>query len=86
MPEGYFEHLNQLRGTKRKHATHAQISSSGSTIVTGGGLTDTNGLAPHATAPGGEKESAEKLRNGATSPLIREDISLHNVATEPERR
>ncbi|KAI0847625.1 amidophosphoribosyltransferase [Daldinia vernicosa] len=86
VPEGYFEHLNQLRGTKRKHATHAQISSSGPTIITGGGLTDANGLAPHATAPGGEKESAEKLRNGTISPLIREDISLHNVATEPERR
>ncbi|KAI1801731.1 amidophosphoribosyltransferase [Daldinia bambusicola] len=86
VPEGYFEHLNQVRGTKRKHATHAQVSSSGPTIVSGGGQTGANGLTPHATAPGVEKESAEKLRNGTISPLIREDISLHNVATEPERR
>ncbi|KAI8958615.1 amidophosphoribosyltransferase [Daldinia sp. FL1419] len=86
VPEGYFEHLNQVRGTKRKHDTHAQISSSGPTMFTGGSQTGTNGLAPHAAAPGGEKETVEKLRNGAISPLIREDISLHNVATEPERR
>ena len=86
VPEGYFEHLNEVRGTKRKHATHAQISSSGPTIVTGGGQTGTNGFTQHATAAEGDKESVEKLRNGAISPLIREDISLHNVATEPERR
>lgn len=83
VPEGYFEHLNELRGTKRKHATHAQVASSGPTIVAGGGQT---GSASHFLAPGAEKDSPEKMRNGAISPLIREDISLHNMATEPERR
>ncbi|KAI0379123.1 amidophosphoribosyltransferase [Hypomontagnella monticulosa] len=86
VPEGYFEHLNEVRGTKRKHATHAQISSSGPTLIVGGGQTGTNGSTPLTAAPGAGKDLPEKMRNGAISPLVREDISLHNMATEPERR
>ena len=86
VPEGYFEHLNEVRGTKRKHATHAQISSSGPTLIVGGGQTGTNGSTPLTATPATGKDLPEKMRNGAISPLVREDISLHNMATEPERR
>ncbi|KAI1392299.1 amidophosphoribosyltransferase [Hypoxylon trugodes] len=86
VPEGYFDHLNQLRGTKRKHATHATVSSSGPTIVVGGGQTGANGSASNGTALEAEKASSGMMRNGAISPLVRDDISLHNMATEPERR
>ncbi|KAI1104569.1 amidophosphoribosyltransferase [Jackrogersella minutella] len=85
VPEGYFEHLNELRGTKRKHTTHAPIASSGAMMVVGGSQTGTNGSAFHAVASEGEKHSPEKDRNGPFSPN-REDISLHNMANEPERR
>ncbi|KAI1454091.1 amidophosphoribosyltransferase [Annulohypoxylon moriforme] len=85
VPEGYFEHLNELRGTKRKHATHAPIASSGATMVVGGSQTGTNGSASHLLAPGEEHPLPEVKRNGAISP-IRDDISLHNMASEPERR
>lgn len=86
VPEGYFEHLNELRGTKRKHTSHAQVSSSGPTMVVGGGQIGTNGSTPHAEAPGGERDSQDRARNGIISPVVRDDISLHNVATEHERR
>ncbi|KAI1779362.1 amidophosphoribosyltransferase [Hypoxylon cercidicola] len=86
VPEGYFEHLNELRGTKRKHASHAQVSSSGPTMVISGGQTGVNGSTPHDGASGGDRSSPERIRNGAISPLVRDDISLHNMATEPERR
>ncbi|KAI1140740.1 amidophosphoribosyltransferase [Hypoxylon sp. FL0543] len=82
VPEGYFDHLNSLRGTKRKH--HAQISSSGPTIVVGGSQTGTNGSTAHLGMLGG-KDSLEITRNGAVSPM-RDDISIHNLANEPERR
>ncbi|KAL7621312.1 amidophosphoribosyltransferase [Parahypoxylon ruwenzoriense] len=85
VPEGYFEHLNQVRGTKRKYTTPGQTASSGPTTAVSGTQTNMNGSA-HATAPGGGKDSPESLRNGVVSPLIRDDISLHNMATEPERR
>ncbi|OTA56907.1 amidophosphoribosyltransferase [Hypoxylon sp. EC38] len=84
VPEGYFDHLNEMRGTKRKHATHAQISSSGPTIIVGGSQTGINGSSSPAEVLG-VKDPLEAVRNGAISP-IRDDISIHNLANEPERR
>lgn len=86
VPEGYFEHLNEMRGTKRKHTSHAQVASSGPTIVVSGGQTGVNGSTLYDAASGGDRNSPERARNGAISPLTRDDISLHNMATDPERR
>ncbi|KAI2619697.1 amidophosphoribosyltransferase [Hypoxylon sp. NC1633] len=85
VPEGYLEHLNQVRGTKRKHSTLAQVSSSGPTIVVSGEPNGLNGATSRAAALGGEKESPERASNVTASPM-RDDISLHNMATDPERR
>ncbi|KAI0003931.1 amidophosphoribosyltransferase [Xylariaceae sp. FL0662B] len=84
VPNGYLEHLNENRGTKRKHAAPSAVASSGPTIVVSGAQTNPNGSTPTALAPGGDRGSLEGPRNGAVSP-VRDDISLHNVATEPER-
>ncbi|KAI6088439.1 amidophosphoribosyltransferase [Hypoxylon rubiginosum] len=86
VPEGYFEHLNELRGTKQKHASHAQVASSGPTMVVSGGQNGINGSAAHDSASGGGGKSPEGHRNGVASPSVRDDISLHNMATDPERR
>ncbi|XXH05893.1 hypothetical protein Hte_012334 [Hypoxylon texense] len=83
VPEGYFEHLNEIRGTKRKHAPHAQLASSGPTIVVSGSQTGVNGSTPHDSASGGDGNPPERARNGG---IVRDDISLHNMATDPERR
>ncbi|KAI1080441.1 amidophosphoribosyltransferase [Whalleya microplaca] len=85
IPEGYFDHLSEMRGTKRKHAVPAQVASSGPTLVVGGTQADTNGSTPNTLASR-DKGSSDQPRNAALSPLVRDDISLHNVATEPERR
>ncbi|KAI0169775.1 amidophosphoribosyltransferase [Hypoxylon sp. FL1284] len=86
VPEGYFEHLNEMRGMKRKHASHAPVVSSGPTIVVDPGQTAMNGSALQDGASEDHKNSPERARNGVVSPVVREDISLHNMATEPERR
>ncbi|KAI2605051.1 amidophosphoribosyltransferase [Hypoxylon fragiforme] len=75
VPEGYFEHLNQIRGVKQKHATDAQVSSSGPTLLAGHKQAGTNGFASHK----------DSQHNGGSPPIAREDISIHNVANEPER-
>ncbi|KAK6840913.1 hypothetical protein PG989_010425 [Apiospora arundinis] len=74
VPEGYFEHLAELRGKKKK----APINSA--TVASSG----------HTTAPDNHHseltiQDAEHARAGLASPM-REDISLHNVATEANDR
>lgn len=67
--EAYFQHLQDLRGKKRKFTTtQAQVASSGPT--------------QHMT----EASAAETVNGGLGPSMVREDISIHNVATEPERR
>ncbi|KAH9888710.1 amidophosphoribosyltransferase [Xylariomycetidae sp. FL2044] len=85
VPEGYFEHLNRLRGTKRKNPTAAPVASGGPTIVVGGSPNGTSGSPQDAEHIEEQAGVLSKRSNGTRSPLIREDISLHNVATDPER-
>jgi amidophosphoribosyltransferase len=77
VPPGYFEHLLELRGKKPKgllaSSTPAPqlVASSGPTIVENG--TGSNGdMAQHL----------DQIRSSVRSPALREDISLHNVASE----
>lgn len=72
VPEGYFEHLAELRGKKKKAPVNsATVASSGHTA------------APHHSEL--TIQDAETARAGLTSPM-REDISLHNVASDADRR
>jgi amidophosphoribosyltransferase len=74
VPEGYFEHLSALRGNniQRKPVSNSLVASSGPVIVSEG-------------EEGAISGRMAALPAGPRSPL-REDISLHNWANEPERR
>ncbi|KAI1864713.1 hypothetical protein JX265_008437 [Neoarthrinium moseri] len=79
VPDGYFEHLVELRGKKPKtaaalpNATPQPIASSGPTLT-------------GASTNGESGPSLEQLRGTVASPVQREDISLHNVALDSDRR
>ncbi|KAI1844978.1 hypothetical protein JX266_008771 [Neoarthrinium moseri] len=79
VPDGYFEHLVELRGKKPKtaaalpNATPQPIASSGPTLT-------------GASTNGESGQSLEQLRGTVASPVQREDISLHNVALDSDRR
>lgn len=81
VPEGYFEHLHELRGKKKKTVAMLQgsvpqpIASSGPTIVADGAPTSLGEM------PRPNLEHSASAISAMRSPL-REDISLHNVATE----
>ncbi|KAI0145141.1 amidophosphoribosyltransferase-like protein [Xylariaceae sp. FL1272] len=89
VPDGYFEHLNDLRGTKRKIAavegssTATETGNSGPVMVS-----DPNSASlevPQRTAAlatGG----GTPVRPRTPNPENREDISIHNLATETESR
>ncbi|KFH46148.1 Amidophosphoribosyltransferase-like protein [Hapsidospora chrysogenum ATCC 11550] len=79
VPEGYFDHLSDLRNGKRGQQTalveiEAGINGEGGNVVASSGPAD----GPSAA------EEANTLRNanGVKTPEHREDISLHNVADE----
>ncbi|KAH8200082.1 hypothetical protein TruAng_005750 [Truncatella angustata] len=80
VPTGYFEHLVELRGKKQKPAPTSNsktIASSGPALVGG----------EHGAVSNGEAiQDAEHLRSTIASPLVREDISLHNFASDSDRR
>ncbi|KAK6069664.1 amidophosphoribosyltransferase [Seiridium cupressi] len=80
IPEGYFQHLLDLRGKKQK-PTSAVSASTAQPVASSGpvlGNGDT-GLVPN----GETVRHLEQARRTITSPLLREDISLHNVAHDP---
>ncbi|KAM0812919.1 putative Amidophosphoribosyltransferase [Seiridium cardinale] len=80
IPEGYFQHLLDLRGKKQK-PTSAVSTSTAQPVASSGpvlGNGDT-GLVPN----GETVRHLEQVRSTITSPLLREDISLHNVAHDP---
>ncbi|KAF3764482.1 hypothetical protein M406DRAFT_98481 [Cryphonectria parasitica EP155] len=77
VPNGYFEHLDALRGKARSSAPAA----GGSTQTVNGGavLEGRNGAANGTNANG---NGLDQLR----SPADREDISMHNLANDPQIR
>ncbi|ETS78607.1 hypothetical protein PFICI_10669 [Pestalotiopsis fici W106-1] len=74
VPEGYFDHLLELRGKKQKPISAASHSNP-QTVASSG---PTNGAGPN----GETVQDIEQLRTTVMSPLQREDISLHNVASQ----
>lgn len=95
VPEGYFEHLNDLRGKKRKiHALEGSASGRSGSLAGNSGpvLLSISSAAlgpvsPPATrqnggAPSSTSGSPVLSRVPLASPMDRQDISLHNVATE----
>ncbi|KAI0174753.1 amidophosphoribosyltransferase [Pestalotiopsis sp. NC0098] len=74
VPEGYFDHLLELRGDKKKPISSASHSNA-QTVASGGPV---NGAAPN----GATAQHLEQLRSTIASPVVREDISLHNVASQ----
>ncbi|KUI58193.1 Amidophosphoribosyltransferase [Cytospora mali] len=71
VPEGYFEHLDELRGKARTSAP-----SAASTQTANGG----------AVAQGKAVNGDGSARDAPPSVFDREDISLHNVANDPAGR
>ncbi|KAM7197018.1 Phosphoribosyltransferase-like protein [Naviculisporaceae sp. PSN 640] len=103
VPEGYFEHLSENRGAKRKIAAAADSSTpmgrtgTPSLVANGGPVNvapgdaaqqdvalrgkngDVNGSASaNGAAADGDAEAVDPR-----SPVNREDISIHNLASEP---
>lgn len=77
VPEGYFDHLANSRGKKSKPAalpSAGLVANSGP--VLGGSMP--NGDRPHSPD--------ESRTPQVASPMQRDDISLHNHATESDRR
>lgn len=97
VPDGYFERLNQVRGKKRK--THVAVEETRGPVLTAnsgpvaGGCAVSEGAAGSLQPP--EAGLQYRTRRGSPSgpgvlrvpspysPGNREDISLHNVATDP---
>ncbi|KAK3365810.1 nucleophile aminohydrolase [Lasiosphaeria ovina] len=87
VPEGYFEHLNESRGKKRKTApTSDEPAAAGSPSVVAVGNSGPVGV---VDAAGETSEATLRLRAEAQqeakdsqSDANREDISIHNLATD----
>jgi len=94
VPEGYFAHLNQLRGTKRKadvvdgHSGHPTAVASSGPVEVGVNDSQANSDSPavglnyrtrQRTPP---DTSGAAVRSARQEPADRQDISIHNVATE----
>ncbi|KAF7539548.1 hypothetical protein G7054_g2119 [Neopestalotiopsis clavispora] len=76
VPEGYFDHLLELRGNKKKPVGAASYSNPQTVASSGPSLG--NGAGPN----GETAQNLEQLRATIASPVQREDISLHNVASQ----
>ncbi|KAL2016128.1 hypothetical protein VTK56DRAFT_4247 [Thermocarpiscus australiensis] len=87
VPEGYFEHLNEVRGKKRKMAeavgTQSAIGNSGVVNVSQRTLA---GGSFSLDLRGQGMLNGEEKNPGPLSPENRQDISLHNLATDPANR
>ncbi|KAH0525939.1 hypothetical protein TsFJ059_009337 [Trichoderma semiorbis] len=68
VPDGYFEHISQLRGKNKKRKTP---NCSEAMIIANGGVVN--------VAPG--QQAAGDARNGVKSPSYREDINIYNIAS-----
>ncbi|KAK0635782.1 phosphoribosyltransferase-like protein [Bombardia bombarda] len=99
VPEGYFEHLSHIRGKKRKVAVISEAESPAA-VANGGPVNVKSaveieresfaiGLRNRAAAAAAvdEANGDGEAENGALrSPVNQEDISIHNLATEPRSR
>ncbi|KAK3308025.1 nucleophile aminohydrolase [Chaetomium strumarium] len=86
VPEGYFEHLNEIRGKKRKMAeeagTQTAVGNGGAVNVAKRSLTDGSaGL--EIRSQNGADGGVEDKNAGMANPNNRQDISIHNLANEP---
>lgn len=87
VPEGYFDHLNELRGEKT--VTQTLEVPKGSIKVTNGPAND-SGVSTSFTVEipadslprSGDPASLLSVSNAPRSPDNREDISIHNIASE----
>ncbi|KAK3377863.1 putative amidophosphoribosyltransferase [Podospora didyma] len=70
VPEGYFAHLSNLRGTKNKMTSMSEGAINAAATANSG---------PVNEAPA---EIHEASANGSRNPDNREDISIHNLASE----
>ncbi|KAH0499606.1 hypothetical protein TgHK011_006786 [Trichoderma gracile] len=69
VPEGYFEHISQLRGKNKKR----KANCSESMLIANGGVVN--------VAPGQNGAQGNGTRNGVVSPSYREDINIYNIAS-----
>lgn len=95
VPDGYFEHLSQFRGKKRKfHVEEVRNSTATGNsgpvnVAIHAPTNDTSKaeLRSQKGADGGNDKTLPITYSAAPrSPENREDISLHNLATDPENR
>ncbi|KAL6802621.1 Amidophosphoribosyltransferase [Trichoderma sp. SZMC 28013] len=68
VPDGYFEHISELRGKNKKRKAP---NCSEAMIIANGGVVN--------VAPG--QKAAGDVRNGVKSPSYREDINIYNIAS-----
>ncbi|KAI1501241.1 amidophosphoribosyltransferase [Biscogniauxia marginata] len=76
VPEGYFEHLSRVRGKKGKIAVEEEAGAGKAMLVASSG--------PVNVSPGqqGQSEDDGAVGSGMKSPEYRDDINLHNIASE----
>lgn len=101
VPDGYFEHLDELRGCTHRHQIN--VADPDGPILTGNassmssqprsfqGRLDLNGLVAGANSHGkGDVAGTEVVRGTGMGPMHnpenREDISIHNLANDPMSR
>ncbi|KAK7432817.1 hypothetical protein QQZ08_000680 [Neonectria magnoliae] len=77
VPEGYFEHLSDIRSGKRGQKTTLTNITAG-----GGDGSVVSSSGPTNGPPGGDEANAGRNANGVKVPEHREDISLYNFASE----
>ncbi|KAJ4302279.1 amidophosphoribosyltransferase [Collariella sp. IMI 366227] len=88
VPAGYFEHLNEIRGKKRKMAEGQGLVGNGGPVniakrtLTGDGVAAVAGREEEKRETGEEKAAVDK-NAGMLNPGNRQDISIHNIANEP---
>ncbi|KAI0397089.1 amidophosphoribosyltransferase-like protein [Xylariaceae sp. FL0594] len=87
VPEGYFEHLDELRG--QKNHGNASGSAKGHLVSSGGPVNETHATGtlrlevPHNPLTTANKTGTSQLASsGPTTPDNREDISIHNIASD----
>ncbi|KAI1340751.1 nucleophile aminohydrolase [Xylariaceae sp. FL0016] len=87
VPDGYFEHLNEIRGKKRKTAGSSALTANGNGLL----AASTNGqlkveLREPAMANGEIEQALVSSASDAPRTPHREDISMYNLANEDEPR
>lgn len=72
VPEGYFEHLSDLRGQKRKFATPAQVASSGPTMTSTSASATASAAASSDTAAAAETIRAAAVGDNPLGGVTKE--------------